>query len=334
MKLEPKNLDVLFNIAYTYVEMKEYDKGIMFYEQFLEIEPNDEVVLNNIGWAYQCKGEKDKAIDWYHKSLEVDPGYEKPLLSLWDIYIANEQYDETIAIFKKALEKEPFKDAYWIDLGRVYRRKEEYEKAIEAYERAIELNPRNKFAWNNIGWVYHCKKEYKKAVECYTRSLEIDPFLNMPISNLYNTYNKIKKSRDKDIDLWKKVANAFFISNQFNSALEVCNRVIEIKADDKEIKKLINDIMISKRKYDMLPVLREKINETLVMFSSISYSVLLRDVVNYITYKVPNLEFNNREIKFEILEYIKKQGLSVKLDENKLVFLMPDEIERKKKYII
>ena len=125
-----------------------------------------------------------------------------------------------------------------------------------------------------------------------------------------------------------------FIANKFNSALEACNRAIEIKPDDIETNKLIDKIMISKRKFDMLPVLREKINETILMFSSISYTVLLRDVVNYIKYKVPNLEFNNREIKFKILEYIKKHGLSVKLDENKLVFIQPDELERKKKYII
>ena len=99
--------------------------------------------------------------------------------------------------------------------------------------------------------------------------------------------------------------------------------MLEINFEDEEAKQLHEKILKVKEKYDMNPLLLEKIEQALNLFSSISTSVLLADIIEYIRYKTPDLIFTDDEIKFNIFETIQKKNLNAKLVVNKLVFYKP-----------
>jgi len=321
LNLEPKNVDVLIKIGLSYRHLEEYEIAIDYYDKVLEIEPDNKTALNNIGYVMEVRGEIEDAIEMYKKSLEIDPNYDIPLVNLTNIYFDRKEYTNAITVFKDALKIDPLNTANWIDLGRAYRFLEKYEKAIMAYSKALKLENNSKIAWNNLGWVYFCTNENEKAIEAYTRSLEIDWLYDLPFSNLIKIYKKMIEEDSKDSIMWKNIANGFYVAKAYKRAIDACNRSLEIN-ESNDVIKLHKKIIKEKIKFDKNPALLNKIEDALDLFSTISTSALLRDVIDYIKYKSPelSLEFNDKEIKFKIFETIRDKEYYAKLDKKKLLF--------------
>ena len=163
-------------------------------------------------------------------------------------------------------------------------------------------------------------KEYEKAIDALTESLKIDWVYDLPYSNLNKVYKEMIEDNIIEFKLWKKLANAFFVARAYKRALDSSNRMLEINSEDSDAKKLHEKILDVKQKFDLNPILLEKIEQALNLFSSISTSVLLTDIIEYLRYKTPDLIFTDDEIKFNIFETVQKKNVSAKLVVNKLVF--------------
>lgn len=320
LNLEPKNIDALICVGLCYRNLEDYDKAIEYYNNALEIEPDNKTALNNRGYALEMKDQIEEAIEMYKKSLEEDPNYDMPLVNLTKIYIDRKDYQAAIKVYKNALEGDSINTANWIDLGRAYRFMEKYDKAILAYNKALKLVPSNKVVHNNIGYVFFVKKEYEKAIDSFSESLKIDWLYDLPYSNLNKVYKEMIEQNIIDFKLWKNLANAYLVGRAYKRALDASNRMLEINSEDGDAKKLHEKILGVKQKFDLTPLLLEKIEQALNLFSSISTSVLLTDIIEYIRYKTPDLIFTDDEIKFNIFETIQKKNISAKLVVNKLIF--------------
>jgi len=328
LNLKSDDIDVLINLGLSYRHLEDYDNAIDYYNRVLEIEPENKVAINNIGYALECKDEIDKAIEMYKKSLALDPAYDIPLVNLSNIYFDRKEYEKVIEIFDKALSIDPLNVANWIDLGRSYRYLEQYDEAIKAYSKALELDENDKIAWNNIGFAYFKKdgkNNYERAIEAYTKSLLIDWLYDLPYSNLIKIYDELKEQQNNDFLTWKNLADGFLVARAYRRAIVACNRALEINPDFQEAQKLHEKVLKAKTKFDMTSLLLEKIEDALALFSSISTSVYLNDIVEYIKYKEPKfvskeLNFKDNEIKFSIFETIREKGIHAKLDKNKLIF--------------
>jgi superkiller protein 3 len=322
LNIETNNKDVMIKIGLSYRHLEDYDTAIEFYNNALQIEPDNKTALNNIGYALECKSKIDEAIEYYKKSLTLDPTYDMPLVNLTNIYQERKDYKSAIEVFKNALKEDPLNTANWIDLGRAYRHEENYEEAMAAYGEAIKLDPYNKIAHNNIGYVYYCLNNFEKAIESYVKSLEIDWLYDLPFTNLIKIYKQMIEKKNNDLSLWKKLGNAFYIAKAYKRTLDVCNRAMDLKPDDDELIQLHKRVLNVKQKYDLEPLLKEKIEDALKLFYSISSTVLLSDIIDYIKHKNPEIIFNDEDIKFKIFEVIKEKDISAKLVVNKLVFYL------------
>ena len=325
LNIKADDIDVLINIGLGYRHLEEYDKAIEYYDKVLDIEPENKVAINNKGYSYECLKEIDKAIELYKKSLEIDPAYDIPLVNLSNRYFDEKQYEKVIEIFDRALEIDPLNSANWVDLGRAYRYLEKYDDAVNAYLKALELDKHDKIAWNNIGFAYYNQKKYDKAIDAYIKSLKIDWLYDLPFSNLIKVYKKMIEEKSNDSIAWKNVANGFFVSKAYRRAIDACNRSLEINPGFIDAQRLNEAIEKAKTKYDMTPVLLNKIEDALTLFSTISTSVYLIDIIEYIKYKSPGLisndsKFKDNEIRFKIFETIRDKGINCKLDKNKLIF--------------
>lgn len=325
LNIEPDDIDVLINIGLGYRHIEEYEKAIEYYDKVLDIEPENKVAINNKGYSYECLKETEKAIELYKKSLEIDPSYDIPLVNLSNIYFDEKQYEKVIEIFDRALDIDPLNSANWVDLGRAYRYLERYDDAIISYLKALELDKHDKIAWNNIGFAFYNQDKYDKAIDAYTKSLKIDWLYDLPFSNLIKIYKKMIEENSKDSIAWKNVANGFFLAKAYRRAIDACNRSLEIEPDFIEGKQLYKTILKDKTKFDMTPVLLDKIKDALTLFSTISTSVYLNDIIEYIKYKSPELKsndsnFKDNEIRFKIFETIREKDIHCKLDKNKLIF--------------
>ncbi|MFX1357550.1 MAG: tetratricopeptide repeat protein [Promethearchaeota archaeon] len=333
LSIKPDNTDAMIRIGLSYRYKEEYDKAIKWYEKVLEIDPKSKLALNNIGYALECKGELDEAAKRYTKALEIDPVYELALINLIKILNDKKEYHKIIEVLEKALELDPVNPGNWIDIGLAFNDIGEYEKAIDAYEKALKFEP-SKIAYNNLGWTYFNKNEYEKATKLFAESLKIDWKYDIPYGNLNKIYNYLVDNQIKDCTLWKSLAEAYYIAREYKFALDSCNRCLGINDKFKNIRKLKEKILEAKRKVDMKSNLNNIIDIALNTFSMIATSVLLKDVVGYIKYKEPELEFTFSEIKYAIIDFINKRGLNIRLDDNRLIILKEDRHTLEKKLTI
>ena len=133
----PDTVNIIANIADTYIQMKEIDEGIAFMETVIEKNPT---IPESYYWQGRMMINKeevefiDKAIESYNKASELDPSIYYVWYDLGYIY-----YLQGADFFDRSNEEqhEPTRNKL-IELG-----KEKYQAAIPILEKAFTLNAEN-----------------------------------------------------------------------------------------------------------------------------------------------------------------------------------------------
>jgi len=94
---------------------------------------------HQMGTAYLQKREFDRAISFFDKSLEINPMYAEAYETRGMTYSGREQYDEAIADFNKALEINPRRGEAYVSRARAYYFKKEYAKSWGDVRKAQDL---------------------------------------------------------------------------------------------------------------------------------------------------------------------------------------------------
>jgi len=329
LNLNPENKDIMIRIGLSYRYKEKYDTAIEWYEKVLEIDPEDVLALNNIGYAYECKNQFEKAIEMYQKALKIEPNYELSLINLIKLFKERDEFEKAMQIIKNALEVDPVNADNWVDLGLIYNEMGQYEKSINAYKKAVNYEP-SRVAFNNLGWTYFNMNDFKNAIDVFKESLKIDWRYDLPYSNLHKVYNYFLENQVQNCELWRDLAEAYLVAKDYKYALNACNRCVNIDPEFKNIDVLRKKILDAKRKPDMRSKLNKIIERVFLTFSKVASSVLWNDVIGYVKYKAPELEFTNSEIKFAILDFINKNDLNIELNDKRLIMLKEDLAHNKK----
>ena len=133
----PDTVNVIANVADTYVQLGQIDEGIAFMEEVIEKNPNIPESYYWLGRLLINKEEVesiDKAIEAYKKAAELDPSIYYVWYDMGYIY-----YLQGADFFERSNEEKdtPTRDKL-IELG-----KEKYQTAIPILEKAYELNDEN-----------------------------------------------------------------------------------------------------------------------------------------------------------------------------------------------
>ena len=63
----------LAGLGYKYLEKRNYEKAMDYYEKALVINPRNPYALLNIGFIHETRGEEEKAAEMYERLIELDP---------------------------------------------------------------------------------------------------------------------------------------------------------------------------------------------------------------------------------------------------------------------
>jgi tetratricopeptide (TPR) repeat protein len=133
----PDTVNIIANVADTYIQLKQIDEGIVFMETVLEANPNIAESHYWLGRMFINKEDIesiDKAIESYNKAGELDPSIYYVWYDLGYIY-----YLQGADFFERSNEeKDDDTRAKLIELG-----KEKYQTSIPILEKAYELNAEN-----------------------------------------------------------------------------------------------------------------------------------------------------------------------------------------------
>ena len=71
LKLHPKNVVNLSNIAITYIVQDDFQQAIPYLLKATEVDPTDTIILSNLARCYEMVGDKENAIRYYKKITQL-----------------------------------------------------------------------------------------------------------------------------------------------------------------------------------------------------------------------------------------------------------------------
>jgi len=164
LKLYPRSLDGLFQVAELNVSIGRFNEARDCYAKFLEIRPQEvfiqnklksiekfiaESAVHEIEQAILCEGlTKVQEIYQQLKNDSQNPKYfvENEFIQAGYRFLKADKTIEAIEIFKMSVDFYPESFNTWDSLGEAYMRKGDKALAIINYEKSLELNPENENA--------------------------------------------------------------------------------------------------------------------------------------------------------------------------------------------
>ncbi len=107
-KINPKNSEALYNMAYYYQTHNKPDIAIEKYKAILKFEPNNKFANYNIGYIYcEVLNKYNDAISWFEKAITIDNYYAEAYYNKGLCYELLKKYNIAREDYKKALELKP-----------------------------------------------------------------------------------------------------------------------------------------------------------------------------------------------------------------------------------
>lgn len=143
---KPINPDYYFRRAYSYSVLKQDDKSMTDYLEYLKVFPSDAVAHNNMALLYCKKGMHDKEFELLEKAIKLDQYYDSPHRNVAVCYRDRKMFKEGLDAINKAIQLNPGKGVFYSIKGEVLEGLGKKEEAIECYEQALKLDSQDGFS--------------------------------------------------------------------------------------------------------------------------------------------------------------------------------------------
>ncbi len=94
VRKNPRHYASLHLLGNIYLNQKDFENAIEYYQKFLQVLPGHEAGYNSISNAYRLKGDLDKAFEYVYKALELKPQNPIATSTLAEIYLQKNNLNE------------------------------------------------------------------------------------------------------------------------------------------------------------------------------------------------------------------------------------------------
>jgi tetratricopeptide (TPR) repeat protein len=137
----PKDKHLLYQAEVSYGQLGAPEQAVKMAERALAIDPNYGAALNNAAYSYADLRQFDRAIENLQQYARALPNEPNPEDSLGEIYRLAGKFDAALEHYQAALKIDPTFDSSQIGMADTYALMGEYEKAHAAYSKAIKMAP-------------------------------------------------------------------------------------------------------------------------------------------------------------------------------------------------
>ena len=205
----PKNIDLLFDLAFCYEQQLMLDEAILAYKRIIDMDSYVSEAWFNLGQVHFLNNQYDEAIEAYDYALAIN---EKDSISLVQKAHAHFQlghWEKAIEAYQEYVEIIPEKWQIWLFIGECYEKLENFPEALHYYKLSYREMKDNYEALIGISicllemeqfqesmeyihealkisnemadaWIYLAEAkiglgEYEQALEAYHQAVSIDP---------------------------------------------------------------------------------------------------------------------------------------------------------------
>ena len=240
LKLDPYNLDALFELGLIYSWQHKYKDSLLAYQDILSIEPLNTAAYTEMGRVYSWDKNFDEAIKCYQKVVDLQPRNAVAHFNLGWTYFTKNEPDPMKAEteFLRAIKVDPYNVATYRGMGILYMDKGRFIEAVEMFKKAIDNDPNNTELYILLGASYSANKQFDRAMGEYRKAVSMDPkntAYRMKIAQIQWSRNDNMKKRNYPaaIDTYQKVLAAD--PKNIQAHFELTQLYVQMKSFDKAI---------------------------------------------------------------------------------------------------
>jgi len=176
LDIDDRNPYALIGLGHLHYDFKEYREALSYWEKMIEID-RDQVdirVLTSIGNCYRKLREYEKGIGYFQKALDRDDGNFYALFGLSDCYRGLKQEERSLEYWNRILAQDPRNKMILTWSGDACRNLGQYDKAREYYERALNIEF-DTYAVLGLARIAKAEGRYAEAVGSLRRLIQQDP---------------------------------------------------------------------------------------------------------------------------------------------------------------
>lgn len=206
----PKNLDILFDMAFCLEQKGQYDQAIETYNRIVDLDPYNDEVWPALGQLYFILKDYEKAVESYDFALIIDENDSLSLLQKAHALFQLEKWEDALEAYTAYSELISDKWQVWTFIGECYEKLENFEKAISFYRKSLDEGEDNFDALEGmaIGLL---------ELERYDESLEY-------------IYKAIKQN-DFDFEIWIYLGEAMEGLSRWEEALAAYKKSIALNSN-------------------------------------------------------------------------------------------------------
>jgi tetratricopeptide (TPR) repeat protein len=215
--LEPRNFDAQYGHGLALQLLKRFVDAVRAYQRALVIEPDNPKANLNVAVTYLQLNDPERGVRFAEHAVKIDPSNGAAHANLGAIYEKLERYPEAVDSYIAALELMGNQPPLMMNLINVQAKVERYHEAANTAETLVRLAPTAE-AYERLGWCYFKLREYDRSMTAYRSAVEEDskhwPALNGIGVNALNTWILSKK---RDGDAKREAGDAFRRSLRVNA---------------------------------------------------------------------------------------------------------------------
>ncbi|MCK9311307.1 MAG: tetratricopeptide repeat protein [Bacteroidales bacterium] len=229
---DSRNIDLLFEMAYSYEQLGNTQKAILTYHHILEIDPYSGETWFNLGQACFNENLYAEAIEAYDFAIVVNPNDFLSQLQKAHSLFQFGQYLRAADVYREYSLNTEATDLVLVYEGESYEKAGLFEQAMECYQKALDINPENVDACTGMGICLMENDQYSASLVWFEKALRIDQsisetwvyvaevFVNLEMPE--EALMSYKRSLDIDpaqADVLASVGNLYFDAKQYSQAL-------------------------------------------------------------------------------------------------------------------
>ena len=182
-------------MAETYRQARQYDKGIAALRQALERFPEDRDLTLQLALLLSESGDLKQGAELARGLLSGTEEDRPVYLALAQVYERHKQWPDAEAALEEAEKLSTSEDeleyVYFLR-GAVYERQKQYERAEEQFRRVLELNPDSAVTLNYLGYMFADQNmKLEESVELLKRAVELEPHNGAYLDSLGWAYYRL-----------------------------------------------------------------------------------------------------------------------------------------------
>ncbi|MBN1897886.1 MAG: tetratricopeptide repeat protein [Spirochaetes bacterium] len=186
----PEEYHIIINLGKISLALKQYEKGIDYFQKALDLRSADADAMAGLGMAYFNMSAFDKARDLLDQAVKIDRKNFQAHYYLGLILQNKQLFDMAIAEFERAQSDKNLKLQSLYNLARCNQAKEVWTKAIQYYEEALKIVEQEDDK---------LKHDYNKRMDYVTQPLILD--IRYQLAEVY----QIDRNFAAAIDQWQEI---------------------------------------------------------------------------------------------------------------------------------